>query len=260
MYHGWKFDTDGRCIDMPVEPLESNYKEEIKLQVYPCQERNGVVWTYMASRHYPRSLPDLEPNIQDPDMPEDRETTVWTALRECNWLQALEGDIDTGHLAILHLGGIKPEEMEPGTFEYYTVNDWQLRFRVTDTDCGTMYGAYRPVEDEKFYWRVAQFLFPFYTLIPTGALAGGADQRKCLGAHGRRTYHVLEHYNPQHQDQGRQPPQLQSQRPAFCRHPLGTPSSNLTPPDGLAVGGWKPVSPTIISSTGKCSGPKAIPA
>ena len=54
--------------------------------------------------------------MPDPNYAGDRETTVWTALRECNWLQALEGDIDTGHLAILHLGGIKPEEMEPGTF------------------------------------------------------------------------------------------------------------------------------------------------
>ena len=165
VYHGWKFDVEGRCVDMPVEPPESNYKDGVKLRAYRCQERNGVVWTYMGSRKDPPSLPDLEPN-----MPDDREATVWTALRECNWLQALEGDIDTGHLAFLHLGGISPDEMEPGTFDFYTVNDRQPRFRVTDTDCGTMYGAYRPVEDDKYYWRLAQFLFPFYTLIPTGAL------------------------------------------------------------------------------------------
>jgi phenylpropionate dioxygenase-like ring-hydroxylating dioxygenase large terminal subunit len=165
VYHGWKFDVEGRCIDMPAEPLESNYKDEIKLTAYRCQERNGVVWAYMGSRKDPPALPDLEPNMLD-----GRGATVWTALRDCNWLQALEGDIDTAHLAILHLGGLKPDDMEPGTFDYYTVNDWQPRFRVTDTDCGTMYGAYRPVEDDKYYWRVAQFLFPFYTLIPTGAL------------------------------------------------------------------------------------------
>jgi len=165
VYHGWKFDVEGRCVDMPVEPPESNYKDEVKLRAYRCQERNGVVWAYMGSRKDPPALPDLEPNMLD-----DRETTVWTALRECNWLQALEGDIDTGHLAFLHMGGISPDEMEPGTFDFYIVNDRQPRFRVTDTECGTMYGAYRPVEDDKYYWRLAQFLFPFYTLIPSGAL------------------------------------------------------------------------------------------
>ena len=170
VYHGWKFDVEGRCTDMPAEPAESNYKDEIKLQAYRCQERNGVVWAYMGSRIDPPPLPDLEPNMQEAGTPGHQEARVWTALRECNWLQALEGDVDTAHLAILHLGGISPEEMEPGTFDYYTVNDWRPRFRVTDTDCGTMYGAYRPVDDDKYYWRVAQFLFPFYTLIPTGAL------------------------------------------------------------------------------------------
>ena len=76
---------------MPAEPPESTYKDEVKLQAYRCQERNGVVWAYMGSRQVPPPLPDLEPNMQDPNVPEDREATVWTALRECNWLQALEG-------------------------------------------------------------------------------------------------------------------------------------------------------------------------
>jgi len=165
VYHGWKFDLEGHCVDMPAEPTESNYKDEVRLRAYKCQERNGVIWAYMGSRDQPPPLPDLEANMLS-----EGEATVWTAQRECNWAQALEGDIDTSHLAILHLGGLKAEEMTPGTFEYYTVRDWQPRFRVTDTEYGTMYGGYRPIEDGQHYWRIAQFLFPFYTLIPTGTL------------------------------------------------------------------------------------------
>ena len=165
VYHGWKFDTDGQCVDMPAEPPGSKFKNEIRLRSYPCKIRNGVVWTYMGPREWPPQLPDIEPN-----MVEDEQTLVWTALRECNWVQALEGDIDTSHLALLHLGGIQAEEMEPGSFDYYTVRDRQPRYRVTDTEYGTMYGAYRPTDDDQDYWRIAQYLFPFYTLIPTGRL------------------------------------------------------------------------------------------
>ena len=165
VYHGWKFDPDGSCVDMPAEPPGSKFKNEIRLRSYPCRVRNGVVWTYMGPRESPPPLPDIEPN-----MVEGEETLVWTALRECNWVQAMEGDIDTSHLAILHLGGIQAEEMEPGTFDYYTVRDWRPRYRVTDTEYGTMYGAYRPTDDDQDYWRIAQYLFPFYTLIPTGRL------------------------------------------------------------------------------------------
>jgi hypothetical protein len=100
----------------------------------------------------------------------DAQTEIWTALRECNWVQALEGDIDTCHLGLLHLGSVSPDDVMPGTFDYYTVYDRAPRYKVVDTDYGTMYGAYRPAEEDTYYWRIAQFLFPFYTLIPTGVL------------------------------------------------------------------------------------------
>src|SRR5829696_6919058 len=48
VYHGWKFDTSGTCVDMPNEPPESNFKHKVKVNSYPCVERGGVVWTYMG--------------------------------------------------------------------------------------------------------------------------------------------------------------------------------------------------------------------
>src|SRR5881628_3505215 len=50
VYHGWKFDVTGNCIDMPNEPAESDFKTKIKAVSYPCVERNGIVWTYMGPR------------------------------------------------------------------------------------------------------------------------------------------------------------------------------------------------------------------
>jgi nitrite reductase/ring-hydroxylating ferredoxin subunit len=167
VYHGWKFDVAGDCVDMPSEPAESNFRTKVHARAYPTRERNGAVWAYLGprSREELPPLPDIEPNMLT-----DRPTTVQKALRECNYMQGLEGDIDTGHLAFLHLGAIAPEKATPKSFDYYTVADKAPRYDVLDTDFGTSYGAYRPAEADTYYWRVAHFLFPFYTMIPTGVL------------------------------------------------------------------------------------------
>ena len=165
VYHGWKFDVEGNCIDMPSEPAESNFRTKVKATTYPCVERNGVIWTYMGRRETLPPLPDIEPNM----LPEG-EYAVSKAFRDCNWVQGLEGDIDTSHLAYLHLGAIKPEDATPKSFDYYTVKDRAPRYDVRETEFGTSYGTYRPAEPDTYYWRVAHFLFPCYTMIPTGVL------------------------------------------------------------------------------------------
>jgi phthalate 4,5-dioxygenase oxygenase subunit len=163
VYHGWKFDVSGRCVEMPNEPPESNFKDKVRAVAYPAQERGSVVWVYMGPRQTPPPLSQLEPNLA----PDERVTPI---MRECNWLQALEGDIDTSHLGFLHLGSVQPEQVKPGTFDYYTVKDRAPRYEVVETDFGVMYGAFRPAEVDTNYWRIAAFLFPFYTMIPTGVL------------------------------------------------------------------------------------------
>src|SRR5579862_1329789 len=165
VYHGWKFDVEGNCVDMPNEPAESNFKHKIKAVAYPCQERSGLVWAYMGSRQVPPPLPELEANM----LP-DGEWGIAAIERDCNWLQALEGDIDTSHLAFLHFGTVKPDDVPEGTFQHYLVKDRAPRYSVLDTDYGTMYGAYRDGPPGTNYWRIAQYLFPCHTIIPTGVL------------------------------------------------------------------------------------------
>ena len=165
VYHGWKYSCEGHCVDMPSEPEESNFKSKIHATAYPCVERNDIIWTYMGPRQTPPPLPDIEPNM----LPRG-EYAVQKVLRECNWFQGLEGDIDTSHLGFLHLGAVKPEQTKPGTFDYYNVADRAPKYEVVDTEFGTSYGAYRPAEADTYYWRIAHFLFPFFTMIPTGIL------------------------------------------------------------------------------------------
>jgi phthalate 4,5-dioxygenase len=163
VYHGWKFDRAGRCVDMPSEPPEGNFKDKVRARAYPCVERGGLVWAYLGPRETPPPLPELEP-VTAPD----RQIQVYQ--RECNWVQALEGDIDTCHTVFLHLGGMSAEDAAPGTWARYALADRAPRYEVADTEFGVMYGAYRPAEADTAYWRIANFLFPFYAMVPTGVL------------------------------------------------------------------------------------------
>ena len=94
VYHGWKFDVDGRCTDMPSEPPDSNFKDKVRAKAYPCVERGGLVWAYLGPREVPPPLPDLEAT----QLP-GGENHALAYQRNCNWLQGMEGDIDTAHMA-----------------------------------------------------------------------------------------------------------------------------------------------------------------
>ena len=163
VYHGWKFGLDGRCVDLPSEPENSTFKDKVRAAAYPCVERAGLIWTYMGPRTTPPPMPALEST-----MSADARLQVYQ--RECNWVQALEGDIDTGHTVFLHLGGVDPAEVAPGTWAQYALSKRAPRYEVVDMPYGVMYGAARPAESDSEYWRIASFLFPFWAMVPTGVL------------------------------------------------------------------------------------------
>ena len=163
VYHGWKFDVAGHCVDMPSEPPDSNFKNKVRAKAYPCLERGGVIWAYLGPREEPPPLPDLEANQLE-------NSSAVAYSRNCNWLQGLEGDIDTAHIGFLHFGSDDAADAPPDTFRYWTLKDRAPRYAVLDTEYGSMYGAYRPAGPGQHYWRIAQFLFPFYTMTPTGLL------------------------------------------------------------------------------------------
>jgi phenylpropionate dioxygenase-like ring-hydroxylating dioxygenase large terminal subunit len=163
VYHGWKFDVTGKCLDMPLEPAESDYKDKVRAIAYPTREQSGIVWVYMGERKTPPPLPDLEAIRLD-------DLRLGLAMRECNWVQAMEADLDTGHVGFLHWGSARLQEARPGSFAYYAIKNPSPRYRVVETDYGALYGAYRPAEEDSYYWRIGAFLFPFYTMVPVGVL------------------------------------------------------------------------------------------
>ena len=154
---------------MPNEPAESNFKHKIHATAYPCVERNGIIWTYMGPRQTPPPLPELLANLVEG-------CQVTQYQRECNYMQALEGDIDTLHWGFLHAGHLPNEKTIPGTPDYYATRHRNARMEVVEHKVGTSYGAYRPAGEDTDYWRMANFMLPFYTQNPTQLLG-----RKSMG-------------------------------------------------------------------------------
>ncbi|HUB97448.1 MAG TPA: Rieske 2Fe-2S domain-containing protein [Stellaceae bacterium] len=161
VYHGWKFDVAGNCLDQPNLPPHQQFKEKVRAKAYQAVERNGIIYVYMGAAEKAPALPDIAATL----IPEDQ-ASISFVQRECNWLQGLEGDIDTSHLNFLHYGSLNGEDFAPTDPTRWGAVHRDPEYKVDETDLGTIYGAYRPAENGKTYWRIAHFLFPCWTFAP----------------------------------------------------------------------------------------------
>jgi phenylpropionate dioxygenase-like ring-hydroxylating dioxygenase large terminal subunit len=165
-YHGWKFDVTGQCIDMPSEPEHSGFARKVRLTSYPLIERGGILWAYMG------------PVEEEPPPPEWEFATVAAAqsftskrLQECNWLQAMEGGIDSSHVSFLHRGDLNSDPLFKGARgNQYNLSDARPVFEVVESPGGLYIGARRNTETGDYYWRITQWVMPSFTMIaPRGS-------------------------------------------------------------------------------------------
>ncbi|HWP27840.1 MAG TPA: Rieske 2Fe-2S domain-containing protein [Xanthobacteraceae bacterium] len=164
-YHGWKYDYTGQCIEVPSEPEESGFCKKIKLKSYPLVERGGILWTYMGPPELKPPLPEFEFAM----VPEDRRF-VSKRLQECNWLQALEGGIDSSHVSFLHSGELNKDPLFKGSKgNQYNLSDKKPVFEVVESPGGLYIGARRNAENGNYYWRITQWVMPCFTMIPPRA-------------------------------------------------------------------------------------------
>lgn len=170
VFHGWKFDVDGKCLDMPnLPPSAQGYKDQVRARAYRVVERGGVIWTYMGARAQPPALPQIEVTM----MPQ-AELAVDCMQREANWLQIMEGDLDTGHFGFLHLGSIDAADIADDNFVHHMAEERHVELEVADRPWGTIYTTYRRLEDQ-IYWRFANFMFPFWAQNPQSVFADHVD-------------------------------------------------------------------------------------
>jgi phenylpropionate dioxygenase-like ring-hydroxylating dioxygenase large terminal subunit len=161
-YHGWKYDVTGQCVDMPNEPEHSAFAQKVKLKAYPLVERGGVLWTYMGP---PETQPPL-PEYEFATVPA-AQTYTSKRLQECNWLQAMEGGIDSSHVSFLHRGDLHTDPLFKGSRgNQYNLGDLRPVFEVVESAGGLYIGARRNAENGHYYWRITQWVMPSYTMIP----------------------------------------------------------------------------------------------
>ncbi|HYC46460.1 MAG TPA: Rieske 2Fe-2S domain-containing protein [Burkholderiales bacterium] len=163
-YHGWKYDITGQCVDLPSEGADGPMRRRMKLKAYPCIEAAGLVWTYMG----PSDRTPEPPALEWVKVPAERRF-VSKRLQESNYLQALEGGIDSSHVTFLHGGALKRDPLFVGSKgNEYNELDLMPQFDVVDYEGGLLIGARRNAEDG-YYWRITPYIMPWYTIIPPRA-------------------------------------------------------------------------------------------
>ena len=164
-YHGWKYDVTGQCVELPSEGPDGPMRKRMKLKSYPCLELGGVVWTYMG----PPALRPEPPGIEWAHVPPARRY-VSKRLQESNYLQAMEGGIDSSHVSFLHGAALKRDPLFKGSKgNEYNLRDSMPEFDVVDFPGGLLIGARRNAERGRYYWRITPWVLPTHTIIPPRA-------------------------------------------------------------------------------------------
>lgn len=167
VWHGWKFDISGRCVDLPNEPRQSTFKDRIRHLAYPCVERGGVIWVYMGKKTPPPSLPEFEWIELTP-----AHRIISKRYQQCNWLQALEGGIDPSHASFLHASLDGDASLQdrafPGLGKMFESGDAHPVIEAVDRDYGVLIGARRDYGPDHYLWRISHFFFPFFNMAPPG--------------------------------------------------------------------------------------------
>jgi phthalate 4,5-dioxygenase len=164
-YHGWKYDTTGQCVEVPSEPDNSTFCRKVKLTAYPLIRVGDVLWTYMGD---PGKQPP-PPEYEFCTVPSDQSYTS-KRWQECNWLQALEGGIDSSHVSWLHNAGLKNDPLFKGSKgNEYNLNDMRPFFEVVESEGGLLVGVRRNAEEGHYYWRITPWVMPAFTMVPPRA-------------------------------------------------------------------------------------------
>ena len=185
VYHGWKFDAQGRCVDVPnVAPnVAERLKPRATIRALATAEAGEVVWAHFGHGVAAEGIPGV-PDFEFAAVPPENRF-VGKKLQQCNWAQACEGGLDTAHFSYLHAGvadGRKAALHEAGRSPAtpaerngepprlarlrWLVEDGAPRFSVLGHDAGLLLCAARHADDDCLYWRMTQFLMPNHSLTP----------------------------------------------------------------------------------------------
>jgi phthalate 4,5-dioxygenase oxygenase subunit len=166
IYHGWKFAVDGKVLDTP-NVADPKFKERIRGRTYPVREAGGLLWAYLGPRGEEPEFPKL------PFMEHDDAHRINAyAVVNCNYVQVIEGLVDSSHLTVLHASGLAKTNGVDLDFAKKTTHmqfDASPAIEADETDFGFHYVAMRPMGDKRMA-RIASFIAPCFVANPNGDL------------------------------------------------------------------------------------------
>jgi len=169
IYHGWKYDINGNCIDMPNVPQDAAYHGKIKLKAYPTQEFADMVWAYLGPADVqPVQVPQLEAGLVP-----STHRYVTKRLMDCNWTHSMEGALDTAHFSFLHMPAptlLRNDSIDIAADEKrirWLRNDPTPRFKIIEHNVGFVIGGARHADPGDHYWRLTQYMLPTHSITPS---------------------------------------------------------------------------------------------
>lgn len=167
IYHGWKLDVSGRVVEAPTQVQRAEqFCRNVKVTHFPVRESGGIAWVWLGGPEAPVF----------PDVPFDAghgmNAAVTLSLLPCNWLQGLEGSIDSVHGTILHqtwiMAGAERQRASTDVERVEMAMSSTPLYEAESTPYGMRAVSLRPAGPERTYARVAHYFFPLVTVVPTG--------------------------------------------------------------------------------------------
>ncbi|MCM2535380.1 aromatic ring-hydroxylating dioxygenase subunit alpha [Neobacillus pocheonensis] len=162
-YHGWKFNGDGKCVEIPSQP-HNPVPKFAHTVFYQVREEAGLIWIY----------PD--PNVKEtPEfqvMPDLKDTKFRLAPYKAHWnahfTRVVESVLDVAHLVFVHkktIGKNANEEIKElnythegdkiiirnggGLLEYSFPQQWILKPVESTKNAFINYVTFTPIDEEK---------------------------------------------------------------------------------------------------------------
>src|SRR5512144_924125 len=162
-YHGWLYDTTGRCLEQPCEPNGGEKRGNIRQPWYPVEERYGLVFAYMGPPQKKPVLPryDALDELGAGETLEADDSSIGSGgppIVPCNWLQHFENVMDPYHVPILHGSFSGPQFVEQMAQMPSVSWDWTRR--------GMRSVQIRNLEGGRRFRRVTEAVLPTLRVVP----------------------------------------------------------------------------------------------
>ncbi|MGB6433397.1 MAG: aromatic ring-hydroxylating dioxygenase subunit alpha [Bradyrhizobium sp.] len=167
-YHGWKFDTEGHCLEQPCEPDGGGFKDKVRQPWYPVEERYGLIFAYMGPPSKRPVLLRYEclENMDEGEFVEADDTSIGgggPAIIPCNWLQHYENVVDPFHVPVLH------GSFSGAQFTNMMASMPEVNFEALPGSVAVR--SIRNQDDGKVFYRVTQAVFPTLRVVPNPRVA-----------------------------------------------------------------------------------------